>query len=769
VLSPHWQNDTIAHAGAVTWSNGSVAGPRVVGPVTPQNSLVGTTAEDMVGGAAVPLSNGNFVTATSKWDNGSIVDAGATTWGNGSTGTVGTVSAANSLVGSSNDDRVNGITALPNGNYLVRAPFWDNNGVSNAGAVAWGDGNHGIVGTISPANSLVGTSTSDRVGHFTQILTDGNYVVMSILWNNGPLHEAGAATWGNGNGGTTGPISSSNSLLGTVAGDLVGSNGLVALPGGAYVVQSANWDNGAVTDARADTYGYSGGRTTGSITSSNSVLGSQTNDLGPVADGLTTDGSFIVSRPDRHLITLFRPDLTPPSFTSTPADVTASAAPGAPTAVVTYATPVASDDSNTPTVTCVPPSGSEFPIGITTVVCTATNADGLTATTSFTVTVTGSADFVPLAPARLADSRPEHTTVDGQFAGTGALDAGQILELTVAGRGGVPNDAVAAALNVTVTEPVRAGYATVYPCGAERPTASNLNFTERATVPNAVVAKIGDAGKVCIYTSQPLHLVVDVNGAFPAPTTYRPINPARVLDTRGGETTVDGVDQGQGAAGAGTVTHVQIAGRAGVPADATAVALNVTVTEPDAAGYATVFPCGTEPPTASNLNYTTGLTVANLAISKIGADGGVCIYSQAGTHLVADVNGYFPPATTFRALDPARLLDTRADRPTIDGLGAGAGLVPLGTVTVVHVAGRAGVPADAHTVVLNVTVTEPDAAGYVTVYPCGIEAPLASNLNFVRGQTVPNAALTKIGTNGDVCIFNSQATHLVADVTGYFP
>jgi len=55
------------------------------------------------------------------------------------------------------------------------------------------------------------------------------------------------------------------------------------------------------------------------------------------------------------------------------------------------------------------------------------------------------------------------------------------------------------------------------------------------------------------------------------------------------------------------------------------------------------------------------------------------------------------------------------------------------------------------------------------VYPCGIEPPLASNLNFTVGQTIPNAVLTKIGTNGDVCILNSQPANLIADVTGYFP
>jgi hypothetical protein len=87
---------------------------------------------------------------------------------------------------------------------------------------------------------------------------------------------------------------------------------------------------------------------------------------------------------------------------------------------------------------------------------------------------------------------------------------------------------------------------------------------------------------------------------------------------------------------------------------------------------------------------------------------------------------------------------------------------------VVPVAEFGGVPAEATTAVLNVTVTEPGGAGYVTVYPCGIEAPLASNLYFVAGQTIPKAEITKIGTDGNVCTYNSQPTHLLMDVNGWF-
>ena len=128
-------------------------------------------------------------------------------------------------------------------------------------------------------------------------------------------------------------------------------------------------------------------------------------------------------------------------------------------------------------------------------------------------------------------------------------------------------------------------------------------------------------------------------------------------------------------------------------------------------------------------------------------------------------------AASYVALVPARLLDTRTDpsSSTVDGQGLGAGLAAAGSVTEIQVTGRAGVPADAAAAALNVTVTEAQAAGYVTVFPCGSPRPTASTLNFVAGSTIPNAAITKIGVNGKVCLYANNATHLIADITGYFP
>ena len=342
------------------------------------------------------------------------------------------------------------------------------------------------------------------------------------------------------------------------------------------------------------------------------------------------------------------------------------------------------------------------------------------------------------------------------------------MELLVAGRGGVVADAAAVALNVTVADATGGGFVTVYPCGSDQPTASNVNFVAGSVVPNAVIAKVGNDGKVCLFVSNDTQLVVDVNGYFPATSTLHSINPARVLDTRTGFTTIDGLQQGSGMPARGSITQLQIHNRASVPADASAVVLNVTVTQPERAGFVTVYPCGTDVPTASNINFLAGSTVANLVVSKIGADGTVCIFNSSAAHLVADVDGYFPAVTSYQPVDPARLLDTRSGFPTIDGQFSGDGIRPANTVTELTVDNRGGVPAGASTVMLNVTVTDGTQSGFLTVYPCGIAPPLASNLNYTPGTTAAVAVIAKVGVDGKVCILNSGATQVVVDVNGYF-
>jgi hypothetical protein len=245
--------------------------------------------------------------------------------------------------------------------------------------------------------------------------------------------------------------------------------------------------------------------------------------------------------------------------------------------------------------------------------------------------------------------------------------------------------------------------------------------------------------------------------------------PQRVLDTRPGNPTADGAFASGGLRPLTSTLALPVAGRVGVPSDATAVVLNVTVTEATGPGFITVYPCGAAQPTASSLNYTTGQTVANMVIAKIGAGGQICLFNTNPTQLVVDVTGYFPGVDAFTALSaPARLLDTRPGFTTIDGQYAGAGIRPTGSVQVLQVTGRAGIPSGVASVVLNVTVDAPQLSGFITSYPCGAALPTASNLNYVVGQTVPNAVISKLSATGTVCLFASAATHLIVDVTGYF-
>jgi len=775
VISPQWDNTK----GAVT--RGSGAGSGVTGAVSAANSLVGTTVGDLVGSDGVTAlnvanpvtTNGNYVVASSSWSGG----LGAATRVNGVTGApLGAVSAANSLVGTTANDLVgsDGVTALTNGNYVVGSGNWNNGGLTSAGAATWGNGAGGTVGPVSAANSLVGTHNNDNVAvDGVTALTDGNYVVDSGLWNNGVTAQVGAVTWGNGGGGTVGAVSAANSLVGSKANDFVGeelvTTGVIPLDAGDYVVVSSTWDNGAVVNAGAATYSPAGGLV-GPITGDSSVFGTPPGFVLTASSTTTSDSSIVVSTSQNRVL-LLRIGAQSPTITAH-APVIVSAAAGASNATVTFTNPTGTQKGGgSPNIVCAPASGSVFPLGVTPVSCTATDTAGFTATTSFNVTVNGTAlpsDFVSLSPGRLADTRPGGATVDNLFAGQGIRSAGSTLELTVRGRGGVSADAGAVELNVTAVDAVADGFVTVFPCGATQPNASNLNFTAGSTVPNAVIAKVGTADSVCIFVSQTTHLVVDVGGFFPAASALVSLNPSRVLDTRDGQTTIDNLQQGGGPVAGGSETQVQITNRASVPANASAVVLNVTITEAGAPGFATIYPCGVERPNASNINYGSGTTVANMVVSKIGADGKVCIFTQSNSQLIADVNGYFPATSTYQPLVPARLFDTRTvGGATVDGQFQGAGLLPANTTSQVTVTNRGGVPVGAATVVLNVTVTEAQAPGFLTVYPCGIERPNASNLNFVAGGTVANAVMVKVGASGQVCFFNSAGTQVIADVNGY--
>src|SRR5947209_445323 len=209
--------------------------------VFPQFDLINPGRGGSFGADVETLSNGNLV-VTDPTANGNYVvqseyalpgnssaDRGAVTFGNGTTGVTGTISSANSLVGTNGGDELgnDGILTLPNGNYVVLSRDW-NHGV---GAATFGDGTTGVSGAVADTNSVVGSTAGDGASINAVALKNSNYVVICPDWNN----DTGAATWGSGTAGVSGTIADTISLLGSGAGD---GNGLLVtpLPGGNYVV-----------------------------------------------------------------------------------------------------------------------------------------------------------------------------------------------------------------------------------------------------------------------------------------------------------------------------------------------------------------------------------------------------------------------------------------------------------------------------------------------------------------------------------------------------
>jgi hypothetical protein len=247
--------------------------------------------------------------------------------------------------------------------------------------------------------------------------------------------------------------------------------------------------------------------------------------------------------------------------------------------------------------------------------------------------------LVPVVPARLADTRAGEPTVDRRFEGGGRVPAGGTLRFDTWGRGGVPEGAATVVLNVISVGPDGPGYLTVYPCGVDRPLASNVNYTGSVTT-NMAVTSVGADGKVCVDSSAGADVVVDVNAFVPAGSSPRGVVPARLADTRIGQPTVDGVGSGSGRLAAGTTLAVDVTGRGGVPADATTVLLNVAAVAPFGPGHLTVYPCGLPRPLASALNYVPGDIRAVAVPVDVGRGGRACIFTLASTELVVDVSGY---------------------------------------------------------------------------------------------------------------------------------
>ncbi|MGW2874506.1 PKD domain-containing protein, partial [Kitasatospora sp. NPDC001225] len=358
------------------------------------------------------------------------------------------------------------------------------------------------------------------------------------------------------------------------------------------------------------------------------------------------------------------------------------------------------------------------------------------------------AGFVPVAPKRIYDTRdPVNFPGPGR---TGGIGPGQ--HRTIAA--GLPQGATAAVVNITATGATTTTHLDTSTIGGSPSGTSSLNVAPGETVANLVTVPVTATGYDNFGLTNHagfVDVVVDLMGYYlpQAQDGYAPLPPTRLADTR----------QSGTKPGPGATLPLKVAGTAGVPSGATAVALNLTATEPTADGYLAARPGGQSGrPSTSSLNFRPGQTVANQVIVPLGADGTVDVYNNDGsTHVIADVVGYYGGGATGRysPVIPVRLQDTRT--APLTALGPGG-------ETAVRIGGNGPVPAKAVAAVVNLTATGTLSDGHVIAYPDLAPAPGTSNLNFRAGQTVANHAQVPLGTNGGIRLRNNSAgADLVTD------
>ncbi len=455
---------------------------------------------------------------------------------------------------------------------------------------------------------------------------------------------------------------------------------------------------------------------------------------------------------------------------------------------------------------------------------TVTTPEGVSATSSTTpgyLYLTSSV-YTPVTPYRICDTRANNpsnlsgldlTQCEGKTLGPNSSLTIQVAGTNPSGTtsGGAPTDATAAVLNVTVTNTTATSYLTAYPTGVTQPVSSNLNWVANETTPNLIEVPIGANGDITLYNSAgSTDVIVDVEGyVTPAPSSitsttpglFVPVNPYRICDTRSGNpSNLSGLDltQCEGKTlGPSSSLTIQAAGTnpsgatsGGVPTGASAVVLNVTVTNTTATSYLTAYPAGVTQPLSSNLNWVANETVPNRVIIPVNpSTGDITLYNFAGSaDVIVDVAGYYTSTatattagSTFTPVSPYRICDTRSGNPSnLSGLDLSqcegktlgpnsslaiqaAGTNPSGTTS-------GGVPTGASAVVLNVTVTNTTATSYLTAYPAGLSSPpIVSDLNWTQGDTVPNLVVVNVSSSGQVALYNSLgSTDLIVDVLGYY-
>ena len=401
----------------------------------------------------------------------------------------------------------------------------------------------------------------------------------------------------------------------------------------------------------------------------------------------------------------------------------------------------------------------------------ATNGDGTGPVSDASNSVTPRAAAIPstfhaLSPARILDTR----------SGLGLPDVfrvGKPRSFQVTGNGGVPTGATSVTGNLTVTGSTGKGFLSLGPTVSSAPDASTLNFPKGDTRANNVTVRLGLWGVLeAVYAGGALgttaQVIFDVTGYFtPDATgdTYHPATPVRLLDSR----------SGNGLAGpfsTGSPQAFQIAGRSGVPADATAVTGNLTVVNQTSAGFAFIGPTASAAPLSSTINVPAGDTRANGVTVELGSGGdlsAVWVGKPGSTaQLVFDLTGYFttePTGLRYVAIQPVRVLDSRAWFGT-------TGVLWTNEPVTLAIRGSGLVSAGATAISANLALVGQSSGGYAFLAPTAPASPTSSTINAPRGDIRANGLDVALSPSGDVDLVwvgkPGSWANLILDVTGYW-
>ncbi|MEM9745845.1 MAG: hypothetical protein AAF945_04050 [Actinomycetota bacterium] len=302
-------------------------------------------------------------------------------------------------------------------------------------------------------------------------------------------------------------------------------------------------------------------------------------------------------------------------------------------------------------------------------------------------------------------------------------------------------------VNGTAARAVDRGFLNFYaPIDGVDPTAnSSVNYEVGPAVANSVVVPVfAPDGQVCAYSSAGVDVIADVAGYIDPEVllTFDDGAAFRVLDSRD----VRKFDAGETFCFA-PASNSEV----GQP-----IIANLTIAAPEASGFANLYPKGAVPDATSAINFVANRNIANGLTVTAGLDGEICAFTSVRAHVIVDVVGgvmsdRYRPAQPDNS--PVRAVDTRNFSPFV-----------AGETRCFRLDSNPG-----EAVVLNVTSVRSAGPGFLNVFsPDATDPDGNSSVNFQAGANFANGLIVPGGFEGDTCVFASESTDVIIDVSGFF-